>query len=101
LDLVETPPAPRYQGLASVHVRLVQAPLVKVSLHADRLKIFIHNELGQGRVASQVPLPRRVQDLRLDHPDYVPQIKIAVRDRLHVLPAHLAQVSLFALRHGT
>ena len=70
------------------------------SLDDERWKIGIDDKLRQCRIAADVSLARGVQRLRIDLPNHVSQIQIAIPDVLHVAATDGAQIAFFALSHS-
>ena len=64
-----------------------------------RRKRVVDDELRQHRIAADVPLARRVQHLRVELPDHVAQIQIAIDQVGHVAAADVAQIAFVALGH--
>ena len=78
----------------------LEAALVEVPFGHDRGEIIVHDELRKRRIAADVPLAGRVERLRIDLPNYIPQVEIAFPNILDVAAANVTQVAFFAARHG-
>src|SRR5262249_52181499 len=66
---------------------------------AHRLEVRIDDVLGRRRVAADMPPAQLWQFERRHFPHHVAKVEVGFRDRLHVLAADVAQVTLVAFRH--
>jgi hypothetical protein len=72
-------------------------PLVEGAFDDDRLEIVGDDELRKHRVAADVALAGRMQRFRIELPNHVTQIEIAIGEILHVAAADIAEIAFFAL----
>src|SRR5262249_26261463 len=81
------------------HIGWIELILAERTLAAHGLERRIDDELSQGRVTADVPLPENVQFLRRYFAEYIAEVEVGIRDAFHIAPADLAQITLLAQRH--
>ena len=77
----------------------VEFGLGERALDNDWLKIIGHNELGQFRVTANMFLGGRMEQLRIELSDYIPQVEVAVGDVFYVVTADAAEIAFVTLGH--
>ncbi len=78
----------------------VERRLVEEPPRDDRLEALGHDELGQDRVATDVPLGRQMQGFRGDLAQDVPQVEVGFGQVGDVAAADVAEIALLADGHG-
>src|SRR6478609_1377274 len=81
-------------------INAVELTLVERAFNRDPFKIWIDNELGQRWITANMPLPRRMERLRIDLTNHIPQVQVALKNMLDVATANVTQIASFAAGHG-
>ena len=91
--------APGNEHLLIADIGRIELPLVEMPLDFNRRKVGMHDVLREHGIAANVPLAGRVQCLRIERPDHVAQIEIAVGEPCDITAANVAEISLIAFGH--
>ena len=99
MNLLQPVPAAGDPCFLFGHKFRVEFGLGERTLDNDWLKIIGDNELGQLRVAANMFLGGRMEQLRIELSDHIPQIEVAVGDVFYVITADAAEIALVTLGH--
>ncbi len=91
--------APRHASFLRGDVLRIKLRLRERPLDGDGHEVVGYDELGQRRVAANVPLRRDVQGLRVHLAEDISEVEVGLDDPLDLLAAKHAEITLVAAGH--